>query len=141
MESEVRAGMPLGVLAYRDGEAVGWCSIAPRETHGRVEQTPALSRRDDRPTWSVVCFFVRRRERRSGLTLALLRAAVDHAVASGAEVVEGYPVVRHVGPDGRPVGAPFRYMGSREIYVRSGFEDVAPAGRVRRYMRRPVEGS
>jgi hypothetical protein len=26
-------GTPVGVLAYEDGELVGWCSIAPRETY------------------------------------------------------------------------------------------------------------
>jgi GNAT superfamily N-acetyltransferase len=139
LETAVRAGAPLGILAYRDGEAIGWCSIAPRETYGRVEATPAIARVDDEPTWSVVCFVVRRTERREGLTLALLRAAVAHAAAQGARVVEGYPVERHVRDDGSPIGPPFRYMGSSSIYRAVGFRDVAPPGRVRRFMRLRVK--
>jgi GNAT superfamily N-acetyltransferase len=133
--AEVRGGTPTGVLAYRDGRAIGWCSVAPREAHGRVEATPAVRRVDDRPTWSVTCFVVRRGERRQGLTRALLESAVAYAAANGAEVVEGYPVERHVGADGRPIGAPFRYMGDSSIYRAAGFRDVALPGRVRRFMR------
>jgi GNAT superfamily N-acetyltransferase len=90
---------------------------------------------DDRRTWSITCFVVRLGERRRGLTRALLEAAVAYAAANGAEVVEGYPVERHVGADGRPIGAPFRYMGDPSIYRAAGFRDVAAPGRVRRFMR------
>jgi len=129
----------MGVLAYRGGRAIGWCSVAPREAHGRVEATPAVTRVDDRRTWSITCFVVRLDERRQGLTRALLDAAVAYAAENGAEVVEGYPVERHVGADGRPIGAPFRYMGDSSIYRQAGFRDVAAPGRVRRFMRLRIE--
>src|SRR5438874_2462817 len=32
----VSAGRPVGVLAYQGGQAVGWCSVAPRETYAAV---------------------------------------------------------------------------------------------------------
>ncbi len=75
----VRQGTPVGVLAYADGEPVGWCSIAPRETYGALERSRALPRIDDAPVWSVVCFFVDRLVRRQRVTLGLLKAAVEYA--------------------------------------------------------------
>src|SRR5262245_46662777 len=59
----VRSGTPVGVLAYADGEPVGWCSIAPRETYAALERFRALPRLDSARVWSVVCFFVDRRFR------------------------------------------------------------------------------
>src|SRR5262245_49563313 len=38
-----RGGTPIGVLAYLDGEPVGWCSIAPRETYVALGRYRALA--------------------------------------------------------------------------------------------------
>jgi hypothetical protein len=81
--------IPVGALAYRDGEPVGWVSVAPRETYAALERFTALPRINDLPVWSVVCFFLDRDERGQGLTLGLLRATVSHATSQGAEIVEG----------------------------------------------------
>ena len=69
LDSLVQQETPVGVLAYRDGEPVGWVSVAPRETYAALERFKALPRIDDQPVWSVVCFFVDRYERGHGLTL------------------------------------------------------------------------
>ena len=36
------AGAPVGVLAYRDGEPVGWCATGPRSRYGRLLRSPLL---------------------------------------------------------------------------------------------------
>jgi acetyltransferase (GNAT) family protein len=122
LDTLVEQETPVGVLAYRDGEPVGWVSIAPRETYATLERFKALPRVDDQPVWSVVCFFVDRYERGQGLTLGLLRAAVGYAVAQGAEIVEGYPV--------EPGARLYTYMGSPATFRAAGFQEVA----------RPTEG-
>jgi GNAT superfamily N-acetyltransferase len=127
LEGLVSAGTPVGVLAYLDGEPVGWCSIAPRETYQALERFRALARLDDTPVWSVVCFFVDRHVRRQGVTLGLLRASVEYARSQGAEVVEGYPV--------EPGPRLYTYMGSPSTFLSAGFQDVAPADQARRVMR------
>lgn len=127
LDARVAKGMPVGVLAYLDGEPVGWCSIAPRETYGALERYRALQRIDDEPVWSVVCFFVDSSARRRGVTVGLLRAAVDYAVAAGARVVEGYPV--------EPEARLYTYMGSPATFEAAGFRDVTPPGRDRIVMR------
>src|ERR1700682_2102600 len=75
----VHDGTPIGVLAYLDQEPVGWCSVAPRACYAGLERYRALPRMDEWPVWSVVCFFVSARIRRSGATLGLLKAAIDYA--------------------------------------------------------------
>jgi hypothetical protein len=127
LEQLVQEGTPIGVLAYLDQEPVGWCSVAPRETHAALERYRALPRIDARPVWSVVCFFVSARIRRSGATRGLLKAAIDYAAAQGAEIVEGYPV--------EPGPRLYTYMGSPATFRAAGFRDVTPPGQARQVMR------
>ena len=123
----VRRDTPIGVLAYLDGEPVGWCSIAPRETYRALERYRALPRIDDTPVWSVVCFFVDRRVRRQRITLGLLEAAVEYARSRGARIIEGYPV--------EPGSRLYTYMGSPSTFRKAGFHDVTPSGQARQIMR------
>jgi hypothetical protein len=37
----VDSGEPLGILGYRKGQPIAWCSVAPRETFPRVVMTTA----------------------------------------------------------------------------------------------------
>lgn len=127
----VQAGIPVGVLAYKGGRPVGWCSIAPRDTLGALERYRGLARIDTSPVWSVVCFFVDREVRRGRITLGLLQAAVAYAGKMGAEIVEGYPV--------EPGKRLYTYMGSPRTFVEAGFHDVTPAGRARRVVRKRLQ--
>lgn len=36
LAERVRRSEPVGVLAYDEGEVVGWCSVAPRESYAAV---------------------------------------------------------------------------------------------------------
>src|SRR5262249_639684 len=92
LDALVYEEIPVGVLAYADSEPVGWCSVAPRECYEALERYRALPRIDDAAVWSVVCFFVDRHVRRQGVTLGLLKAAVQYAQSQGARIIEGYPV-------------------------------------------------
>ena len=76
----VDGGRPVGIIAELEGRAVGWCSVAPRETYRKLSK-----QHDDSETgvWSIVCFYVPRVLRGGGLASALLDSAVDHAFARG----------------------------------------------------------
>ena len=93
MRGLVHEATPIGVLAYDDGEPVGWCSIAPRETYVKLERSRTMPRvtAPETSTWTVLCFFVPRAARRKGVASALLRGAIAYARAEGAAEVEGYP--------------------------------------------------
>jgi GNAT superfamily N-acetyltransferase len=118
-----------GLLAYLDGEAVGWVSIVPRSDLERIEPSdrgPAAT--DAGPVWAVSCFVVRPGRRRQGVAGALLDAAIDHARASGAAIVEAYP-----SETARTPGSAF--MGVPSMYLSRGFQE---AGRFDRWAAVPA---
>ena len=88
----VAAGGVPGLIAYCDGTPAGWCSVAPREDYPVLSRSRVLAPVDDRPVWSIVCFFVAKPFRRTGLTAALIEGALAYAKKRGAAIVEGYPV-------------------------------------------------
>lgn len=132
----VDAGETPGLLAYRGGEPIGWCALAPRETYPRLERSRILKRVNAEPVWSVSCFFVARPFRRRGVTVALLQAAVRYARARGARVVEGYPVEPRRGP----MPDAFAWTGTASAFRRAGFVEVLRRSATRPIMRYVVAG-
>lgn len=55
---------------------------------------------------------------------ALLEAAVDHAVARGADIIEGYPIDIEAG---KKPGADL-YTGTLRMFERAGFTEVERRG-------------
>jgi GNAT superfamily N-acetyltransferase len=133
LKAIVDSGPPPGLLAYVGGEAVAWCSVAPREQFGALERSRKLKRVDDAPVWSVVCFYVASPYRDRGLMVPLLTAAVEYARARGAKIVEGYPV----DPTERLTGDR-GYTGVLSAFRKAGFVEVARRG-ARPIMRRSLE--
>ena len=109
-----------GVLAYVDGQAAGWCSVAPKSTHRALVNSRTIPHVDDEGAWSVVCFVVRPGFRRRGLMHRLLDGAVEHARAMGATVIEGYPV----DPGGTRVDQTSGYVGTVGLFEAHGFRPV-----------------
>lgn len=123
-----------GLIGYRDGMPVGWVSVGPRPEYGRILRSPVLGPGPgddpvDAAVWSVVCFWMPRRERGRGVGSALLEAAVRHARDGGARTLEGYPV--DTGGQRRPASGLF--TGTLEMFRRAGFRLVPE-----RSPRRPV---
>jgi GNAT superfamily N-acetyltransferase len=128
MARRIDAGVPVGLLGYLDGEPVAWCSIAPRETYrplGGIDDS-ASGR-----VWSIACFFIRHDLRGGGVTAQLIRAAVAHARARGATVIEAYPV--------DPDSPSYRFMGFVSSFAAAGFHEVGRAGIRRHVMRLYLE--
>ena len=130
----VASGAEPGVLAYVDGEPVAWCAVAPREAYPRLERARTLARVDQMPVWSIVCLFVTRRYRRTGVSEPLVRAAVAHAVRHGAKLVEAYPVE----PYSPEMPAAFAWTGIVSAFSRAGFKEVVRRSRTRPIMRLEV---
>lgn len=135
LAEQVRAGEPVGILAYaepaepadpaeaRDAsnakeaedEPVGWCSVAPRESYAAIGASRVIPHLPGDRVWSVTCFFVAPKARHQGLREGLLDAACRYAADAGARILEAYP-----SPDGKA----YRYMGTRELYLKAGYVDV-----------------
>ena len=113
---------PIGLLAYREGRAVGWCAAGPRARYARALRSKLLAGRDeaeDGAVWFLPCLFVRAGERRKGVALDLLVAAVEAARAHGAPAVEGFPLA---GGERRNAGD--AYLGTEAMFAAAGFEVV-----------------
>lgn len=109
-----------GLIAYRDGEAIGWVSLGPRDDYQRLQHSKILAPIDDKPVWSIVCFVVGRKARGQGVASVLLDAAVDYAREHGATLLEGYPVET----DGTRIPSANVYKGTLGMFERAGFEVV-----------------
>ena len=70
---------PIGIIAYKDSEPVGWCAVGPRERYARAIKTPSYKHKGEEPysnVWLVPCFFTRDDVRKQGITGRLLETAV-----------------------------------------------------------------
>jgi GNAT superfamily N-acetyltransferase len=129
---------PLGLLAYRDGEPVGWCAAGPRSRYSRAiaPRAKILAGRDpaeDESVWLVPCFFTRTGHRRQGVMSALLEAAVELAAERGATAVEGFPRAA-----GQP-SSPDDFLGREDGFATCGFECIARPTPRRAVMRRDLD--
>jgi len=114
-----------GLVAYLDGEPVGWCAVAPRSHHARLlrnVRVPWEGRSEDKTDdgiWAVTCFITRTGHRRRRITYALARAAVDFARSRGACAIEGYPITT------TEVILSELHVGTRSAFESAGFVEVS----------------
>jgi GNAT superfamily N-acetyltransferase len=110
-----------GILAFVDGEPVGWCNFGPRLDYHRLERSRSLKCDDAKRVWSITCFYVHRKFRAQGVATALLDHAVRAMAKRKVEIVEGYPVKPN--KDGKYIAA-FSWTGTRELFKNAGFRVV-----------------
>lgn len=127
----VKKGLPPGILAYEEDRAVGWCAIQPRENYPVLQNSRILKPVDEKPVWSIVCFYIQSKYRKHGLTVDLIKEAVKFAKSQKAKIVEGYPV------EPKKVTAPvFIYTGIASAFLKAGFKEVARRSETRPIMRK-----
>ena len=131
----VESGQVPGILAYADGEAIAWCSIAPREEFPVLGRSPNLKPVDDQPVWSLVCFFIGKPYRHLGLSLKLIGGAVEYAHQQGAQIIEGYPVE----PKKDQTPDIYAFTGLASTFRKFGFKEVARRSETRPIMRYFIE--
>ena len=142
MKKVVQKGSPVGLLAYRHGEAVGWLAIAPRADTpdwniGRKSSVP-MDEADaaDPSVWGATCFFVRRDARGKGVTAALLDAGIAYAKKCGARRIEAAPMAHD---DKR--SATGLFVGPKRVFERAGFVTLIERKPGRPLMRKELKGS
>ncbi len=132
LREQTNAGHPeadttAGLVAYLDGEPVGWCGVEPRANYSgllRVFRVPWEGRTEDKTdpdVWAVTCFFVRAGFRRRGISYALAEAAADFARKRGARAIEGYPLITEPGQE---ITWGEMLVGNRSIFAAAGFSEV-----------------
>ncbi|MDF2626912.1 MAG: hypothetical protein K0R39_743 [Symbiobacteriaceae bacterium] len=130
MQAMIAAGEVPGLLAYDGTEPVAWCSVAPRSAFPRLEASRMIKLVDDRPVWSVVCFFVAKGYRRQGVTTQLLSAAKAYVKQQGGTTLEGYANLPN-----QDLPAPFLWTGIHSAFVNAGFTEVARPSATKAIMR------
>ena len=118
-----------GIIAYYKNEPIGWCSVAPREDFIVLDNSRILKRIDDKPVWSVVCFFIRKDFRGNGVSTELLKALKVFVKQHGGKIIEGYPIEPKKGkmPDA------FAWVGLSKAFLKAGFKEI-----IRRSETRPI---
>jgi hypothetical protein len=122
MRKRIETGPPPGILALRDGKAIGWMQIGPRaevpewNNPGRssapLEDRPA----DDPGVWAISCFFFASKERGKGLSHLILAAGIDHASSNGARFLEASPMDK--AKQSKSIGL---FVGSTRVFEKAGF--------------------
>ncbi|MGH2446078.1 MAG: GNAT family N-acetyltransferase [Candidatus Limnocylindria bacterium] len=121
VEVTTTEGRAPGLVAYRDGEPIGWVSLGPRDDYQRLQHSKVLAPLDEQPVWSIVCFVVSRRARKQGVANVLLEVAIAYAAEHGATLLEAYPVDTH----GGRIPSANVYKGTLAMFRRAGFSVVA----------------
>jgi GNAT superfamily N-acetyltransferase len=109
-----------GLLAYSEGYPVGWIAVEPRSAYPKLVHSRTLKPVDDQEVWSITCFFVEKKHRRKGITVELLKAAVDYVESQGGKIVEGYPV-----DSSQSQTDAFIFTGTASAFKQAGFVEVA----------------
>ncbi len=127
----ITSGKAHGILAYVDGECVGWLSFDRRPEYPKLDRAPSTGPIDDAArVWSLPCFFVKAGFRGKGVATALLEAGQKEIrkLAKKGEVMESYP--EKVTGKG---SAAFLYTGTIPLFEKQGFElvQIRPHGRQR----------
>jgi len=131
MKKLVWQGRPAGVIGFLDGEPIAWCAFAPREDFLKIEKSRVHKRIDDEPVWSIPCFFVARKFRNRGVSVAMLGALIRYAKEKKIRTIEAYPVMPTKGrlPDA------FAWVGPYRSFARAGFKIVDRASKNRPMVR------
>ena len=111
---------PPGMLAYLDGEPVGWVGFGIRSRMERLVRSRTIPKIDDLPVWAVFCFTVRVGYRRRGIARALLDGLIQYAREQGAPALEAYPVET----GGARIHGTAAYVGTTGMFEAAGFRRV-----------------
>jgi GNAT superfamily N-acetyltransferase len=119
------SGTTSGLVAYLNGEPVGWCAVEPRTAYEglvRNNRVPWEGRTEDKTddsVWAVTCLFTRAGFRKRSISRALARAAVDFARERGARAIEGYPMTT------KNAILEELHVGTEGVFANAGFKEVS----------------
>ena len=131
MHAIVASGEKPGLLAYSDKQPVAWCSVAPREKFSALERSRVLKKVDNKPVWSISCFFIHRNYRKQGLGVKMLEEVIDYVKNQGGKIVEGYPIE----PKKGKTADVFAWTGLASFFRKAGFVECARCSQTRPIMR------
>lgn len=131
MKALVNKSQPQGLIASLNKQPVGWIALAPREDYMKLENSRVFKRIDDKPVWSITCFFIKKEFRRMGLSQQLIKGAVDFAKKKKIKTLEAYPAI----PYNEKVPHAFLWVGVLSSFIKNGFKIVQQHSKSRAMVR------
>ena len=131
MKQLVNKEKPVGLIASLNEEPIGWIALAPREDYLKIENSRAFKRIDDKPVWSITCFFIKKEFRRMGLSQQLIKGAIDFAKKKKIKTLEAYPSI----PYNEKVPPPFLWVGVLSAFTKNGFKIIQQNSKSRAMVR------
>ena len=128
LKALVDRGVVPGLIGYEKGRPIGWVSLGPREDYAKLARSPVMKAVDEKPVWSIICFFVDAKARHRGVAAAMLKGAIAWAKKQRVTLLEAYPYDKP-----RRGADDFLWFGAKAMFDRAGFVEVA-----RRRPLRPV---
>ena len=135
MKALVEKGTEPGIIAFDGERPVGWIALAPREEYLALSRSRVLKQVDEVPVWSVSCFFVAKDYRNRGVTVELLKAAIDFVAERGGTTLEGYPVE----PKTDAMAPAFAWTGLAAAFLKAGFTEHHRGSPTRPVMRYEIK--
>jgi GNAT superfamily N-acetyltransferase len=119
MQKLVWNNKPTGIIGFYEGQAIAWCAFAPREDFIKLQKSRVHKPIDNKPVWSITCFFIDKQFRRQGMSVELLKGVIQHAKSNSIKIIEAYPTLpTQTLPDS------FAWIGLYKSFERAGFEVV-----------------
>jgi GNAT superfamily N-acetyltransferase len=131
MKQLVNKALPQGLIASMNKEPVGWIALAPREDYMRLGNSRSFKRIDDKPVWSITCFFIKKGFRHMGLSGELIKGAIDLARKKKIRTLEAYPAI----PYDKNTPHPFLWVGVLSSFIKNGFSIVRQSSKSRAMVR------
>jgi GNAT superfamily N-acetyltransferase len=120
MQSLVLENKPTGVLGFYEGQPIAWCAFAPREDFIKLKKSRVHKRIDNKPVWSVPCYFIDKNFRRQGVSVEILKGVMKYAKENHISIIEAYPTI----PTKEPLPDSFAWIGLYKSFERAGFKIV-----------------
>lgn len=121
----------IGLIAFVEEEPIAWIALAPREDFVKIENARSLKRIDDKPVWSIPCFFIKKEFRRMGLSSKLIAGVIDYAKSKKIKTLEAYPAIPY---DAKMPDA-FLWIGVLSAFEKNGFKIVRQNGKSKAMVR------
>ena len=135
MRQIIYQGTVPGILAYEDKKPIGWCSVAPREDFPVLENSRVLKRIDNKPVWSIVCFYIKKNYRKKGLSIDLINSAKAYVKVNKGKIIEGYPIE----PKSGKTADVFAWTGLSTAFRKAGFKEIVRRSETRPIMRYSIK--
>lgn len=113
---------PIGILAYEDGQPIGWCAVGPHERYARAVKTPTYRTKAEDPltnVWLVPCFYIHPSARGKAISKLLLETAVELARTHKADAIDGFPFTSTKRRSGGTI-----HVGFEPTFSACGFEPL-----------------